>query len=889
MVLSFIGAIALAACGGDGNGGAARGATDGSVADAARDQAAPAGDAAAPPADGSADAGSYGTGTLRANVKVLAADEQRTIESMAAGKWVVRGSIAARPGDIWLTDDAAVRIQAVAEEAGRTILSVVPAEIEEVFSRLTLQRDLDMAGAQWVPGTGGAAAPAAPPGKLTPPWSPLLPSPTPWAAGPAVIQAVDEPFEVTATDVLTIAGKQSSLSAGVTATVRGRLTFDYDETNGSSGAVNLAASVEGWVQAQTAGSAEQIAERRLGHLVIPVPFTIADPLLRRLGLRLASIHVPISVGAEASASYGVSVKVTGTLGAGLAATHARDGSFTIPDPTLTGSVTVTGELPGTGPTAAARGSASVGIFLRARPQLLILNKVASVGGDLKAGLYADGEISAFLQAPYYCLLVQGKLKAEVFGMFKAVGISEKKTPTLARSLDLGKPLSAGDCGGVEMGPPAPPANPAGSIGDPHLLTFDRVRYDCQAVGELTLVRSTIDDLEIQVRTKPWGTRTDVAINTAAAAKVAGDVVGFQTDGAVRLNHVPMPFAEGKADLPRGGRLFRRGPQYTLVWPDGSQLRVHVNPQYLDLEVFLANDRRGKVAGLLGNFDGNPQQELVTRGGLVLADPPSFEQLYQSFAESWRIKESLLDYAMGEDTETHTDRSFPRRLATIQTLSDADRQAATAICQAAGVAPEWMESCVMDVAFTGEARFAQGLARAAAAMRTVEVRPPAGGGDGGVGDGPPGGGPGALFQDDFDAYTLGFNVTEFAGNWTVTAGSVDVIGPGHYDLHPGHGRYIDLDGSSGQGGTFVSREVSLAPGNYLVQFSLAGSARSDTNTVEVKLGSLHTESFTRVGSAPFETIVRRVTVPAAQSVRLSFSNPGSDNSGLILDDVSIRPE
>ncbi len=44
---------------------------------------------------------------------------------------------------------------------------------------------------------------------------------------------------------------------------------------------------------------------------------------------------------------------------------------------------------------------------------------------------------------------------------------------------------------------------AGSYGDPHQMTFSRAEYDFQAAGEFTLVKSTTDDLEVQVRQEPF--------------------------------------------------------------------------------------------------------------------------------------------------------------------------------------------------------------------------------------------------------------------------------------------------------------------------------------------------------------------------------------------------
>src|SRR5205823_2806070 len=84
-------------------------------------------------------------------------------------------------------------------------------------------------------------------------------------------------------------------------------------------------------------------------------------------------------------------------------------------------------------------------FVRARPQLLILNQVASIGADLKGGIYADGDASLFLRPPYFCFVGQGKVKGAAFAFFKATGISEKDSPTKDGSADIGPPFMAGDC------------------------------------------------------------------------------------------------------------------------------------------------------------------------------------------------------------------------------------------------------------------------------------------------------------------------------------------------------------------------------------------------------------------------------------------------------------
>lgn len=146
----------------------------------------------------------------------------------------------------------------------------------------------------------------------------------------------------------------------------------------------------------------------------------------------------------------------------------------------------------------------------------------------------------------------------------------------------------------------------------------------------------------------------------------------------------------------------------------------------------------------------------------------------------------------------------------------------------------------------------------------------------------------VFSDNFDSENGGVGVLNYAGfaNWTVSAGTVDLIGNGFFDFYPGNGLYVDLDGSTGNAGVLTSTALTLAPGTYTLQFVLAGSTRGDTNIVDVSLGALYSETFTRASSDPFAVVTRTIVVGAPTIASLAFSNAGGDNLGAILDNVVL---
>jgi hypothetical protein len=283
-------------------------------------------------------------------------------------------------------------------------------------------------------------------------------------------------------------------------------------------------------------------------------------------------------------------------------------------------------------------------------------------------------------------------------------------------------------GGIQ--PPPPPAvfTECVSLSDPHLRTFDGLRYDCQAEGELTLAKSTTDNFEVQTRTKRWGTRTDVSINSAVAAQVGTDRVAFYKDGTATRNGVSTSFAGGVTTLAGGGTVYATANGYTVVWPapDTSQMQLDFGGDFIGVRLFVPPSRASQMAGLCGNDDGNPNNDLTTRdGGTTLTSPAPFAQFYGTYVNSWRITDatSLLDYGTGQDTATFTDLNFPYSLASTASLSAAQVTAATTLCDAQGVLIDWLQACILDVSLTGDSLFATELALAPPAPTAFTVLEP----------------------------------------------------------------------------------------------------------------------------------------------------------------------
>jgi hypothetical protein len=134
------------------------------------------------------------------------------------------------------------------------------------------------------------------------------------------------------------------------------------------------------------------------------------------------------------------------------------------------------------------------------------------------------------------------------------------------------------------------------------------------------------------------------------------------------------------------------------------------------------------------------------------------------------------------------------------------------------------------------------------------------------------------------------------NFAVTAGTVDLIGTGpggtSFNLLPGNGLYVDLDGSTGNAGLTTADPIVLGAGSYNLAFDLAGSQRGSAETVTVQLlanGSPVGVPFVynRNSADPFSTeSIAFAILGAPINFQFSFQNAGNDNIGAILDNVSL---
>lgn len=267
--------------------------------------------------------------------------------------------------------------------------------------------------------------------------------------------------------------------------------------------------------------------------------------------------------------------------------------------------------------------------------------------------------------------------------------------------------------------------PGSGFGDPHMLTLDGLAYDFMAIGDFVLMR-TVDvpgqPIEIQARLQPYGTRTAAAVTTGIAVGDGRDRVEWRLeDRQLLVNGVPRTLEPGAVIRLRSHAVLRHdadGP--LLVTSLGDRLRVFFNTESVDYTFRVARHRAGKVRGLFGNFDGDPDNDLQSADGQIVnhqsTDAPDYQRpLYARFGESWRVSPSAALFATPYRAAAGADvRTFPRPLPP---ASAEARAAAESACRSAGVTDAVvLDSCVFDYLQAGGVGFVAAAARVDRGLR-----------------------------------------------------------------------------------------------------------------------------------------------------------------------------
>jgi len=263
---------------------------------------------------------------------------------------------------------------------------------------------------------------------------------------------------------------------------------------------------------------------------------------------------------------------------------------------------------------------------------------------------------------------------------------------------------------------------ATAIGDTHLTTLAGLLYDFQASGDFELLQ-TSSGFAVQNRQVSGAPNwPNASINSAVATRMGKTQVAIcLKPRALFIDNKRTLLPQGKTlVLGDGTQIVLGGNTYLILGTDGNWVRASVNPgnpDYINVNVGLGRwpiDARG----LLANVNGDPNL-IATREGTVLKTPFSFDELYHSYAGSWRLNpsDSMLNVCGEQVKGGIPDKPFLPRDLPPQTAKRTN-----AICTKAGVRKgPLLDACMIDVAMTGRAEAAKVHAKTLTPTTVGEIR------------------------------------------------------------------------------------------------------------------------------------------------------------------------
>jgi hypothetical protein len=269
------------------------------------------------------------------------------------------------------------------------------------------------------------------------------------------------------------------------------------------------------------------------------------------------------------------------------------------------------------------------------------------------------------------------------------------------------------------------SSPAQVRGDPRLVTLDGLNYDFHGVGEYLLFAHSDTGLEVQMRT--IAAQNSMSSVGSLVVKTGGLVFELRPDRSVLINGDPIDPTIGNLIYFGNGVLLSRSSteiQLLSAFDDStSQALIGWTPRpgsRGDFRLSLPNAWQGQVKGMLGNFDGNPRNDLTSASGVDVTASLAFgassslhlQRLYGTFGDSWRLSDetSWFTHPDGKRVADYVDPSYPGNVTSLGDLSPEAFEMASGICGAAGLTPGIaFDDCLLDVGSSGDTSFAASLA------------------------------------------------------------------------------------------------------------------------------------------------------------------------------------
>ncbi|XP_052809616.1 mucin-like protein [Mya arenaria] len=279
-----------------------------------------------------------------------------------------------------------------------------------------------------------------------------------------------------------------------------------------------------------------------------------------------------------------------------------------------------------------------------------------------------------------------------------------------------------------------------SWGDPHILTLDGKRYIFNGLGEYTLLtyKHGGKEFSLQARTeraiKANGQLSDATLFSAFAAfdsynssvhvEVNNDNEGFlafvnkiDVTQDIQKKNSSHLFSDSKHMFVKKYTSETKTTDASIevsFLSAGVTLNITARNGMLSLSTIVKTALHGRVRGLLGNFDGNPDNDFITPDNLTL-DPNMNESEIFDFGKTWEIdaSRSAFRYPQKKNHSSFQNSSFVPRF--LDTVANETFDAAKATC---GGSEDL--ACIFDQVFTENENISRQTLEITNASQATEV-------------------------------------------------------------------------------------------------------------------------------------------------------------------------
>jgi fibronectin type 3 domain-containing protein len=371
---------------------------------------------------------SVANGQLTTGVLVLTAAQENQIVSEAPSLVTFSGAISIQPGTVFLTNDNAYIAVSSITASGQTLISVRSPQVNDVFSNLQISGTFPLTSDTIVQSSSQAS------NRSTSSKRKLIKS------SPAVTGTLSQTYPINES----IGG--FSASGNVTATLTVNISFNYSNGAVQAASVTVNQTNQTSITAALTSGAGGSSDFPITTFNIPIPVSVVDALLNAVGVRVASINVPVSVVLSGNVQFNETATLTASSQATATATYVSGST-----PTVTGSISGATNLSvdpnsvsSTGDDVVATLQANAGLYLHLKPALAFLNTVALLGADVQAGPTAHFNAQIVAETPPFCVAITKSLDGELSGFFKTVGVNVT-TSSLNVTENLPPAIYVGSC------------------------------------------------------------------------------------------------------------------------------------------------------------------------------------------------------------------------------------------------------------------------------------------------------------------------------------------------------------------------------------------------------------------------------------------------------------